>query len=350
MTPRVATVLSARDWERHLVAHAREAATLRLVLRAFRPEDVSAARPELDVVVAGSETAWVTGARIASWRRSGLAVIGIHPRGDSPARTRLEDAGADQVLADDVPPETIAHAAVSLGPAGPETRSSDPAGPVILVAGPRGAPGRTEMALALAWELGVGERRPILIDLDTAAPSLAIRLGVPPRPDVRDAIEGNHLSGHLPDAAIHRIGPIDLVVGSHREGSTPATPGELEDLVSSAAPGHSAVVLDPGPLIGDEHMVRSADRALLVVEGSPTGIVRAARVAAAWMGPLPSLILNRVPPRRRDDIVCAARRWTGLEPEAIIPHLPAVASAARRGDIPIRALRKTLSPLAGVPA
>ena len=103
MTPRVATVLSARDWESGLVVQAKETAEVRLVLRAYRPEEVEEEAHRLDVVVAGAETTWVTPARIAAWRRRGLRVIGIFPCGDGPARQRLVAGGADEVLPDDTP-------------------------------------------------------------------------------------------------------------------------------------------------------------------------------------------------------------------------------------------------------
>jgi hypothetical protein len=75
MTPRVATVLSARDWESGLVSLAKETAEVRMVLRAYRPEEVEEEAHRLDVVVAGAETSWVTPARIATWRRRGLRVV-----------------------------------------------------------------------------------------------------------------------------------------------------------------------------------------------------------------------------------------------------------------------------------
>ena len=60
----------------------------------------------------------------------------------------------------------------------------------------------------------------------------------------------------------------------------------------------------------------TADDIVLVAEGTPIGLVRAAALTAAWVGPKPRLVLNRVPDRIRDDVVGAARRWTGLDPAA----------------------------------
>ena len=50
MTVRVATVLSAREWEPMLVAHARETASVKVVLRAFKPADIESHAVDIDVV------------------------------------------------------------------------------------------------------------------------------------------------------------------------------------------------------------------------------------------------------------------------------------------------------------
>lgn len=81
MTLRAATILSAREWESDLVAHTRETASLRLVLRAFQPGDIEARADDIDVVIAGAEVAWVTPTQIRSWRRRGLTVLGIYQIG-----------------------------------------------------------------------------------------------------------------------------------------------------------------------------------------------------------------------------------------------------------------------------
>ena len=56
MTLRVATVLSAREWEPTLVSQARESAAVRIVLRAYQPREIEERADEIDVVVAGAGT------------------------------------------------------------------------------------------------------------------------------------------------------------------------------------------------------------------------------------------------------------------------------------------------------
>ena len=342
MTPRVATVLSARDWEPSLVTAARETAAVRMVLRAYQPEEVEGMRSEIDVVVAGAETSWVTPAQIASWRRSGLRVVGVHPAGDAPARDLLEAGGAHDIVPDDTPATAILQAIRFLRT---EQIAPEPVamGQVVAVTGPRGAPGRTEIALALAWNWANGTPT-ILLDLDTVAPSLAVRLGLPPRPDLTDVADAVRSSGRLPPDGIQPAGAVKVVVGSHRPGEPPLRATIAEDVAAAAS--FPVVVLDLGPSESDSRLLKRAEHAVLVVDGSATGLVRAARVAAEWSGPPPVLIINRADSRDRDDLVAAARRWTGLEPAATIPEHRKIRRAGLSAKPPDRRITRRLG---GIP-
>jgi MinD superfamily P-loop ATPase len=340
MTPRVATVLSAREWESALVALARDTAEVRMVLRAYRPEEVEEEAERLDVVVAGAETTWVTPARIAAWRRRGLRVVGIFPCGDHPARQRLVAAGADEVLADDTPPGAVVRAIRLLRPAAGPAEATRTA-PAVVVTGPPGGPGCTEVALAIAW-LGAARHRTLLLDLDLEAPGLAVRLGRPPRPDLIDAAEAVHETGALPAAPVTSYGPLALVVGSTRPDEGPPPAHLVEDVAAAACCQAELVVADAGARRPGDSLVKAADRAVLVADASPIGLVRAARLAAGWAGPQPALVLNRVPPRQAEELAAVARRWIGLEPAAVVPGREAIAVAARAARPPARALRRAL--------
>jgi MinD superfamily P-loop ATPase len=339
----VATVLSARDWESGLVVQAKETAEVRLVLRAYRPEEVEEEAGRLDVVVAGAETTWVTPARIAAWRRRGLRVVGIFPCGDGPARQRLIAGGADEVLPDNTPPGEVVRTIRLLRPAAEAVAAASP-GRLVAVTGAPGAPGRTEIALSLAWNWAA-RHRTLLLDLDSAAPALAVRLGRPPRPDLIDAAEAVHESGALPPRTLARCGPLHLVVGATRHGEALLPSHLVADVAAAARSVAEVVVADAGPSRGDEPLLKSADAAVLVAEASPVGLVRAARLAADWAGPAPRLILNRMHRNSAADMVAAARRWTGLEPAALVPARAAIAAAARRAAPPARTLRRALRSL-----
>ena len=182
--PRIATVLSAREWEPRLVDAARRDPTVRVVRRVYEPEDLERAAP-IDIVVVGAETSWITSSRIKSLRRNGTRVIGVYPSGDGPGRALLERGGADAAIPDSTPPEDLLQTATAVAAA---SLTCVRAGRLISVTGPRGAPGRTEIAVALAKELAT-TKTTALVDLDFEAPGVGLRLGLRPGPGLHDLVD-----------------------------------------------------------------------------------------------------------------------------------------------------------------
>ncbi len=341
MSLRVATVLSARDWEPGLVSYARETAELRIVLRAFQPHEIEEHAEDIDVVVAGGEVSWVTPVQIAAWQRAGLGVLGIHPHEDGPAAAMLRTAGVDELLPDTADVRTIVTAIRFISPSS-GLLSRDGTGTVVSVIGPRGAPGTTEIALGLAWEFG-GRASTLLVDLDMTAPSIAIRLGLPARPDITDAADQVRMTGAIADEALHRTGPISVITGSHRIGEAPLRPAMIDDVIDAATVAFDRVVVDLGTAEPDDPVLKRSDMAMLVVDASAVGVVRAAHLVAAWSGPPPTVVLNRVAPRSQADVVAAAREWTGIEPAAVIPDRPAIRAASLAAKRPDGRLRRPLA-------
>ena len=342
MTPRVATVLSARPWEAGLVSFARTSAALRLVLRAYQPSDIDDRVDEIDVVFAGAETSWVTPAAIAAWRRRGLAVVGVHPRADRPAKALLETGGADELLPETAAPEAFVAAARLLVVEMGDNRPPDPSGVLVAVTGSRGAPGRSEVALALAWNLAE-QVNVLVIDADLEAPGLAVRLGLPARPDLADAADTARSSGEI--GAVQSAGTVSVIVGSHRPGAPPLRWSLLDDVVDAALASFDVVIADLGPAGEDASLVKRSDAALLVASADAVGMVRATRVCEEWAGPPPALVLNRVHRSRRDDAVQAARRWLGLDAAAVVLEDHRISAAARSAASPARVLRRQLAEL-----
>jgi len=331
--PRLATVLSAREWEGALVALARETAEVRVVLRAHHPEELESQAGRIDVVAAGTETPWLTPARISCWRRLGMQVIGMYPAGDRPARSRLLAAGVEELFPDITPATKVLRSARLMGAARVQALSDST---TIVVSGPRGAPGRTETAFAIAWAAAT-DRSTLLLDLDLEAPSLAIRTGRAPRPDIADACDAVAQGGRLPAWATRRLGPLGLIVGSHRRPDDTVAPYAAADLVEAARASYAAIVVDGGPA-PPTGILRSADHMVLVVGGSPNGLVRAAHLVDGWPWSTPLLVLNRVPPGGEADALAAARHCLGLEPAAVVNELPEIAVASRRPAPPHRTL------------
>lgn len=332
MTIRVATVLSARDWEPGLVAHARDTALLRVVLRAYQPSDIEARANEIDVVVAGGEISWVTPRQITTWRRLGFSVIGVYPHGDTPSAQLLERGGANEVVPDSIDVAALVQAIRFVAP-----RSIQPVvqdrGTVTAVTGPKGAPGCTEVALAYA-STRARHASVILIDADLDAPALAVRLGLSARPDLTDAADTVRATGTLDDQTIHRVGSLRLITGSHRPNEAPLRDQMISGVIEAAAARFDEVVLDAGTVGSGTTIVEEADAVFLVVDASAVGVVRAAQVTSQWTGPQPSLILNRVSRGAAAQVVDAARRWTGLDPVAVVPERRQVRRAATEARMP----------------
>jgi MinD superfamily P-loop ATPase len=342
---RVATVLSAREWESDLVAHARDSAAIRVVVRAFRAQDIDRCIGDVDVVVAGGEVTWVTPACVEGWRRRGVAVIGVAPAGDVPAARLLEAGGADEIVPDSIDTSALVQAIRFAAPAHP-VPDGGPRGSVTAVLGPRGAPGITEVAIAYA--LGSARRRPtLLVDVDAEAPSIAVRLGLPPLPDLTTAADAARSGGDVSRKATHRLDRLDVIVGTHRVGEPPPRISLVDAMVRASRVSWEEVVLDLGSSEAARSHLMDADEAILVVEGSALGIVRAAQLVATWMGPAPALVLNRVPKASRQSVVDAARRWLGLEPVLVIAERPAVRRASARSTRPDRRFAQAVGSLGG---
>lgn len=345
MTLRIATVLSVREWEASLVAAARESATFRIIVRAFQPSDIDRYLDDLDVVVVGGDTAWLTPAHIRSWRGRGIGVLGVAPNGDRPAADLLASGGVNEVVPDSIATEALVHAIRFVAPEATAPATEAP-GRTIAVVGARGAPGCTEVALAYAVDVAT-DMSCLLIDLDLEAPSIAVRLGLDPRPDLADAIDSVQQDGAIEASCTHHVGRLAVITGPHRAAAGELRATHLEGVVRAATNRWQSVVIDLGSSDSSRPMLELVDDVILVVDGSALGIVRAARLVEDWMGPAPALVLNRVDAAHREHTVAAARRWTGLEPSIVLPDRRAVRRAACSARAPERRFARSVARLGG---
>ncbi len=340
MSVRVATVLSAREWEPALVAHAHETATIRVVLRAFQPSDIETRADEIDVVVAGGEVAWVTERQISIWRRLGLGVVGVFPAGDQPAQDVLVRGGANEVVPDTIDADPLVQTIRFVAPRGPFEKIAA-LGTLTAVVGARGAPGCTEVALAYGI-MRAADRSVILIDLDLSAPALAVRLGLAPRPDIADAADSVRSDGLIDGSCVRRYRDLSMITGSHRPGQPGVTLTMVRGLIDAARSEADEVITDLGAIETGNQIVAEADRAILVVDASSIGIVRAAHLTSQWIGPTPYIVVNRVRRGESAGVLDAVRTWTGLEPVAVVPEHRRVRDAASIAGPPDRRLTRAL--------
>jgi hypothetical protein len=241
-----------------------------------------------DAVFIGSETPWLTVDCVRSLAAA-TAVVGVVSGPADPMVRLFHAAGVAELLPDSAPPMAAITAAISLGDRGLEP----PTTPTVTVTGARGAPGRTEIALALGWALGHGT---LVAELDFGAPSLGLRAGIAPRPESAGPVA--------------EFGPVSLLLPP--VGGGPLSSSITARVIEAASTRYQRLILDSGP---------SADRlrgeTVVVCDPTPVGIVRCASLLAGWTSAPPLLIVNRADGCTDLALV---RHATGLEPAAVVPR------------------------------
>ena len=301
MRPAIATVVGP-PWESQLVEQARTTGLARLVGRCSDASSLAAIAPNADVVFVGSEIHWIPSAdlhRLAQTTR----IVGI--ASDKPGAELLARAGIDEIIDAETPIAGMLAMALDSRPAEP--------GRLIEVTGPRGAPGRSEVALALAYSGRCSSTT--LIEADTAAPSLGLRMALPPtRERVRHEIHGVALEPAPVGTPAARV--IDV---PHIEAT------RMRSAITIVDAGPDSII----------HRLTDLAESVMVGEATDIGLVRLARLCEAWTGPTPLLVINRHVPGQD---LRQVRRATGLEPSAVIPMITMPA----RGSLPPPRLRSAM--------
>lgn len=306
MRPAIVTVVTTAAWESRLVETARSRGMVRLLGRCSTMRDVEMRLDSIDAVVVGVDTPWLTPTLCKTWRQSGVSVVGVVSSLHDPASRLL--TGSDLVVNGDTPADRILAQIAAL----PRHCASVARARMVTVVGPRGSPGCTEVALALAATGMCDVSSTILVELDGEAPSLGVRLGVSPTrtPVIVDPMLGRGFQTSSTPTGLHLL-TVPVLGG-------PLTESITARIIESARFRFDAVIVDAGPRNPGE-LSFGPGSVVLVVEPSPGGIIRAARMVEQWSGPPPFLVLNRSDGRTDD--LNLVRRATGLEPDAVIPDL-----------------------------
>jgi hypothetical protein len=149
----------------------------------------AAGQAEAAVVAAG--TRWLDRDALARLAAAGLAVVGVAPAGDEASERRLRQLGLLQVASEGDPPDSLVERARTALAADPGAEDAPPAPPeeglaqpesdarhvLAAVWGPKGAPGRTTVAVNLAFEASVAGGEVLLVDADTYGGAVAQTLG-----------------------------------------------------------------------------------------------------------------------------------------------------------------------------
>lgn len=279
MRPAVVTVVGGA-WEQLLVERARRSGAARLVGRCLDLAGLESVVDRADLVYVGSDTPWLPGADLRPL--TGIAAfVGVAL--DEPGARLLRHAGVDEIVHPEAAVADLPGRAASLLP---------DAGHIVEVTGPRGAPGRSEVALALAHV------RPgaALVELDTPAPSLGLRMGLPPARSRNPIERGGIVFDPAPVGGGGRI-------------------ADRLRTVERARARNLHTVVDSGP-DSSLHRLVDVDEVVVVGTACEIGVFRLARLCEAWTGPTPSLVINRWTDGQDLGRVVRA---TGLEPAAVIP-------------------------------
>lgn len=257
-------------------------------------------------------------------------------------------------------------------PAPDEVPPARVGGRVFTVWGPGGAPGRSTLAIELAYELARGGRFVVLVDADTQGPSLALTLRLPDEGPgfaaacraagmgALDTEELERISVPVP----HREGSLRVLTGLNRPARWPELSEQrVAEALRVCREWADYVVVDiAAPLEQDEEIVsdldglrrhaagfgalRAADRVFAVASVEPVGMARFVRGIAELrevIGATPvSVIANRLrpgvlPAGAKGQVRAVLARFAGIGAVSFVPLDPRSADAAILAGTPIGA-------------
>lgn len=331
----VLIVAAGAPWESAALAALGARSDVVVLKRCVDVDDLlaTAAAGQAEVAVVGLDAPGFDVPAVDLLRRHGVRPVAVCPAGSAieAGRTRGARIGVATVLADDDidglveavrrPQQPTAPDAprgdTATAPGGQPALPGGPAGRVVAVWGPAGAPGRTTVATGLAAVLAT--RAPtVLVDADPYGGSVAQVLGV------LDEVSGLLAAARLASAGTLAEGfgsvprgldaRLSVVTGLPRPDRwTEVRPGTLEALLDLARErGH--VVVDTGFSLEDDpagdygarparnrltlDALAAADEVLTVATADPVGLARLARGLSDLreaIGPVPvRLVVNRM--------------------------------------------------------
>ena len=186
MKVRLVTAAGGAAWEAALVEACQSGRVPTQVLhRCYDLGDLLAvaAAGQAEAAMVAAATRWLDRDALERLAAAGLAVVGVAPAGDEDSERRLRQLGLDHVGSDGDPPATLVdltRTALAAEPsADPPTAADAPPSPgdpphtLLAVWGPKGAPGRTTVAVNLAFEAAPMVGEVLLVDADTYGGTVA---------------------------------------------------------------------------------------------------------------------------------------------------------------------------------
>ncbi|HEV3496961.1 MAG TPA: P-loop NTPase, partial [Actinomycetes bacterium] len=332
-----------------------------------------AAAGQAEVAVVAAGTRWLDRDALARLAAAGLAVVGVVAAGDEDSERRLRQLGLLHVASDADPPDALVDRARAALAAEPDPAEIDPAdeppevgdapiepdgeGRRILAAvwGPKGGPGRTTVAVNLAFEAAAAGGEVLLVDADTYGGAVAQTLGFlddapglawAARVAGRGELDVLRLRQSVRRAAPG--GPRVLPGLPRAELWTEVRPGTWEALLELFRTSFPVTVVDIGfCLEEDEELlydqvrlrrnavtrlaVQTADLVVAVARADPVGLhafirgyqeLRDLGVPASRV----RVVVNQLRPgmfggdRPAEQVRAALSRYVGIEPSAVVPY------------------------------
>ena len=264
--PVVSIGSSQREWAAEFTRFVSDYGGARLRGTVLTVED--ALEQDFEVLVVDDIASYLTPRFIDEIRRRRRKVVGVYdPDQGESAKDRLLSMGVDVVVDAYATPEELIAAIAGLAgrdtesdgdesyagevfsPAPPASPFSEPRGPVAVVGGDEA----TDVSLALADCLVALERRTVVTDLDTLAPSLAQRLGLEMIPNVLTALDAFvQMRGSARESLQRSPRGFDLMVGIPAPSEWDVVAArDVTDLLEDLGRSHAAVIAKVNPAIED---------------------------------------------------------------------------------------------------
>jgi Flp pilus assembly CpaE family ATPase len=349
-----------------------------------------AAAGQAEVAIVAATTRWLDRDALARLAAAGLAMVGVASAGDEDGERRLRQLGLLHIASDDDPPDILvdrARAALAAEPdpgdeppvpdpgnespepdAAPAPPDGDTRRTLAAVWGPKGGPGRTTVAVNLAFEAAAIGGEVLLVDADTYGGAVAQTLGFlddapglawAARMAGRGELDVLRLRQSVRRAATG--GPRVLPGLPRAELWTEVRPGTWEALLELFRVAFPVTVVDAGfCLEEDEELlydqvrlrrnavtrlaVERADLVVAVARADPVGLhafirgyqeLRELGVPASRV----RVVVNQLRPgtfggdRPAGQVRAALGRYVGIEPTAVVPYdRPGVDAALLAGQ------------------
>lgn len=288
----VALAVSARDWPDRIHRFLADHGGARVRAQVLSAED--ALVESYQVLVIDDICSFLTPRLVDRIRRQRRSILGVFDPGDAPdGKERLLECGVDLVIEADAEGDefvialrTLAISSSIDSPPGPpeEVDSSSPN--LIVVGGPPGGVGATELAIAWTDRLSVRSSA-VVVDVDESAPAVAQRLGLQLLPNLRTALDSlQHRRGAL-DESIVPVGRFMTVTGlSGDRDWIEVRPSQVVDLLRELGQQFEFVVANCGSHLEQvgfadagrfgitRQVVAAADHIVAVGNPTPVGVSR----------------------------------------------------------------------------